>query len=807
MVNAAFLCRKDLNGHISKANIVFGNINSTFIHASATERFLESKSFQKSAEMLSAISCLHNELIVEHRPPEPNPEYRRNLACGLLYKFLLSLLPKEFVNTKYLCGTTKLYEQRQESRGSQDFPTNKTNFPLTQPVMKLEALSQCSGEAMYANDIPPIPKEVFCAFVIATEVNKTIESIDPSKALAMSGVLKFISKKDIPGKNTFTSNFQPSTMDEPLFVENTVMYYGQPCAMIVADTHEIANKAASKVDVFYSDPATGFSITTLFTKSTQSKLKTFNNAIEDFRPRFAETDKNSITGTLDIGGQYHFTMEPQTTVCIPKGRELEVYCSTQWMNLTQSAIAQLLNINQSSVQMKVLRVGGAYGAKITRCSMAACGCALATYVMNRPARFIQSIESMMVSLGKRLPVHCDYEVIVDSRGKISKLTNKFIQDYGWSLNESIIILNAEEGINGCYDGTNWNVTGTPVTTDAAKNTFARAPGTLEANTMCEYIMEHIAVIRKVDPVNVRLQNMPNDSPMKTILSNFLKDISFYERRADINTYNENNKWLKKGIAIACMKYPMSAIPQGPLTATVSIYAGDGSVAIGHGGIEMGQGLNTKVAQVAAYVLGLPLELIKILPSDTLNGANSIITAKSCGSENVSFAVQKACKTILGRLETIKTKNKNAKWTEIVKMAYENNINLTASEMFSPSDMAPYSVWGCACTEILLDVITGTYLIKRVDILEDVGASLSPAIDVGQVEGAFVMGLGYFLYENLQYNNQTGKILTTNTWTYKIPGALDIPEDFRIKLTQTGKSGGSAGLLGSKGMYYFYSMFL
>ncbi|KAL5273166.1 hypothetical protein ACFFRR_000119 [Megaselia abdita] len=794
LVNAAFLLKISSKGLIESARIVFGNISSSFIRANATEKLLQSKPLPKDSQILQIITSLYKELEVEHNPPEPSPDYRRKLACGLFYKFLLLICPSNSFDIRYRSGSTKLYNERGDSSGSQDFPTNKSNYPLTQPVMKLEALAQCAGEAEYSNDIPPLPNEVFCAFVIATQVKRKIEKMDPSEALAIPGVLRFITKLDIPGKNSFISTkVAPMNLEEELFVNDVVQYNGQPCGVIVAENLEIAIRASEKVHIYYSSPSFPL-LTRLF---SSPKIRTFEDAISENTNSF-KADKNSFTGILDIGGQYHFTMEPQTTVCIPKGKDMEVYCSTQWMNLVQEAISQILDVNQSSIQVKVLRVGGAYGSKVSRCSMIACACALVSFVMNRPARFIQTIESMMTSIGKRVAVHSEYQIQADSKGKITRLINNYLQDYGWSLNESNVLELAQEGMTSCYDGASWKVSGARVVTDAPKNTFARAPGTLEAQTMCETIMEHIAFNKGIDPISVRLENMPPDSFMKKMLPEFLKDISFYRRRSEIIAYNLSNKWLKKGISVSCMKYPCSPIPVGLLSTTVVIYVGDGTVAISHGGIEMGQGLNTKIAQVAASTLGVPLDHVKIMPSDTLNGGNSIITAKSVGSENVAFAVDKACKTLMKRLQPIKDKNKDAKWQAIVQRAYENNVSLTASEVFQPPDMTPYSVWGCSCTEVLLDVITGTFLIKRVDILEDVGACLSPNIDVGQVEGAFVMGLGYFLYEDLKYDMQTGKILTNNSWTYKIPGALDIPEDFRVKLVQSGPSGGAAGIAGSKG---------
>jgi xanthine dehydrogenase/oxidase len=232
--------------------------------------------------------------------------------------------------------------------------------------------------------------------------------------------------------------------------------------------------------------------------------------------------------------------------------------------------------------------------------------------------------------------------------------------------------------------------------------------------------------------------------------------------------------------------------------TVSIYHGDGTVALSTGGIEMGQGLHTKVIQVASHVLNLPTEKFVIKPSDTLNNANDVGTVASVTSEISCFVVKKACDMLNERLKPVRVENPNATWEEIVEIAFTKNIDLSATFTYNEKDMTPYYVYGLSCAEVEVDFLTGNMLLKRVDILEDTGESMSPGIDIGQIEGGFVMGLGIWLTENLIYDPKTAELLTNRSWNYKPPGAKDIPIDFRIKLLQ--KSHNPFFVLRSKGKY-------
>lgn len=794
-VNAAFLLKLSQT-IIETASICFGGIDPDFTHATETEKALQGKDISNEATLEEIFKSITEEVNPDWVLPDVAPSYRKTLAAGLFYKCILSILPEEKIKEEYRSGGQKLI--RYLSSGSQTFDVVEKNFPLTKPVMKLEALAQCSGEAKYSNDLPPLKDEVFCAFVFSTVVGADIQEIDATEALRMPGVKAFFSAKDIPGTNNFT--VQPGLgieEAEEIFVSKTVKYYNQPLGVIVAESNVIAIKASSHVRVMY-------------TRTDHKVVSTMEEVLAD-KVRYKERIKNvsvcgedsgviggkDIQGIFTMGTQYHFTMEPQTTVCIPGEDGLKVYSATQWIDLVQAAISSMLKVQQNTVHVVVRRLGGGFGGKISRASLIACVCALVAFHLNRPARFIQTIESMMGCLGKRYSNNCNYNVKVDEKGKILNLKNVFYEDCGYTLNDNPIAFHSTLMSRNCYEQTAfWKIEGNAVLTDAPSNTWMRSPGATEGVSMIENMIEHIAAETGQDPIDVRMINMATGNKMKEMLPQLMKTSDYRKRQDDINKFNEANRWKKKGISVSVMEFPFFYF--GLMSATVTVYGRDATVLITHGGIEMGQGMNTKVAQVAAFTLGIPLELVSVTQSDSLNGGNSVLTGGSVGSECAAHAVKKCCETILDRLKPIKEQLKNGSWVDLVKKAYEKNVNLIVSDCHKPGDLKNYTVWGCAVTEVEIDVLTGNVNVQRVDILEDTGESLSPLVDIGQIEGGFVMGLGYWLTEQCIFDKQTGRLLTDRTWNYKVPGAKDIPVDFRIELLQ--KSANNGGLLRSKGEF-------
>lgn len=276
----------------------------------------------------------------------------------------------------------------------------------------------------------------------------------------------------------------------------------------------------------------------------------------------------------------------------------------------------------------------------------------------------------------------------------------------------------------------------------------------------------------------------------------LSSIDFDKRKEKIEEFNRNNRWRKRGLAFVPMEYPQPYF--GLYPALVAIYPEDGTVVCSHGGIECGQGINTKVAQVIAHCLNIPLSYVSIKRMDNVAGANSFCTGGSMTSEAICMAVKKACETLLERMKPVRDELGDPKWPELTQACYDKSIDLSCKSIFDKNEVTEYTIWGCSCAEVEIDILTGNLQLTRVDILEDTGESMSPGIDIGQVEGAFIMGIGYWLTESLVFGAEKGELLTNRTWTYKPPGAKDIPIDFRITFLQNSSNAG--GVLRSKGKH-------
>ncbi|XP_001864335.2 xanthine dehydrogenase [Culex quinquefasciatus] len=793
-VNGAFLIKFNANkSSVESASLCFGGINPKFRHAINTEKFLAGKNLFSNDVFQRALQTLSNELNPDWVLPDASPEYRKNLALSLFYKFVLNIAPEgnASIKSQYKSGGSVL--ERPVSTASQRFDTYKENWPLTKNIPKIEGLAQTSGEAKYVNDLPAMPNQLFASFVLATEVHATILDVDLGEALAVVGVHAFYGAKDIPGCNDYMPIKSIHPHPEELFCSGMVKYHGQPIGVILADTFELANKASNLVKISYK-------------RTCEPVVSTIDSAIEannDDRilkqdhgfvgPQSVSSPESCIEfkGSLELGGQYHFYMETQSCVCVPIEDGLDVYSSTQWIDMVQVAIARMLVIPENSVNIAVRRLGGSFGGKAARSTMIACACALAAHLSRRPVRLVMTLESNMAAIGKRYGLKSDYVVKASREGKIVQLNNKYYHDAGSSFNESPFWI--QNSYANCYESDCWKIDAFEVRTDRASNTWCRAPGQTEAIAMIETIMEHVAHGSGMDPVDVRMNNIPEKSKMREILPMFRKEVQYDSRKQSIDQYNKENRWRKRGISIVPMKYPVSYL--GALHALVSIYHGDGTVSIAHGGIEMGQGLNTKAVQVAAHVLGISVEMISIKPTNNLISPNAVCTQASYTSEAVGYAIKKACKILLQRMQPIKAQNPAASWTTIISESHNNQIDLSASYMYKESELRPYDVWGVSCAEIEVDILTGNVQLRRVDILEDTGESLSPGIDIGQIEGAFVMGVGYYLTEALVYDPTNGALLTNRSWKYKPPGAKDIPVDFRIQLLQNASN--EAGVLRSK----------
>lgn len=650
-VNAAFLIQiKKPDFVVKSARISYGGISPEFRRAAKLEASLVNKVLFASDTVGAAFAAMQGEMKANAVLPEPSPEYRMMLAHGLFYKFLLAHVPMTKVDDYFYSGGDVL--KRKVSRAKQTFEVNESCLPVKKPTEKLEGLLQCSGEAMFSNDLLPQNQQLWAAFFTAKKIGAKVTNINATEALKLPGVVAVFTAKDIaPGCNLISQRDGMFFMeDEELFLEGQVKYYGQPVGIVVAETNALANRAAELVELIYEGGAQEVFATlkdvlnggpsSRIEHKIKSEVSEAGTSTK-LQPPSADVFDVSGKGELDMGLQYHFFMEPHTTVAVPTEGGLQLYVATQFMDLTQVIVSKLLGLRNNEVQIKTQRLGGGYGGKATRCNYVACAAALAAYKLNRPVRFVQTIESMMESFGKRWPCHVEYSFYAQKSGKVVNLVSSFYEDSGCCPNESPMghtVLLAKN----CYEFTtdNYILNGYMVTTDSPSNIACRAPGSVEGIAMIENIMEHAAFQLNMDPLDLRLANLIAGHKISEMIPRFIENTEYKKRRADIMDFNRKNRWMKRGLGLAIMEYHVGYFGQFP--ATVAIYHGDGTVVISHGGIEMGQGMNTKIAQVAAHTLGIPMELIRVEGSNTVNGANSMVTGGSIGSEVVCFVSRSRC---------------------------------------------------------------------------------------------------------------------------------------------------------------------
>lgn len=634
-VNAAFLINVERPSlKIQNARICFGGLHPDFIHATEIEEMLKGKQLYDSQVIAKVFSIASNTFIADTILSNGSPEYRQKVACGLLYKTILKNTPDNLIPERLRSGAEIL--KRPLSSGRQVYESVLEDLPVHQPIEKYEGLMQTAGETTYANDIPVPVNQLWAAFVTAKLVGTKVTSIDTSAAFKLPGVVAFLTSKDIPGKNTISGDEPMFFLEnEELFASGTIKFYNQPIGVIVAESNATANVAAELVKITYDGKGTEV-FPTLHDVLNSGCSDRINHTVKSLIENLNIEDKYDVrgSGNLDLGLQYHFFLEPHTAAAIPFEGGLEVYATTQWMDLLQGVLAELLNMKNNAIQVKVRRLGGGFGGKGTRNSFAACAASLAALKLNLPVRFVQSIESMMNVLGKRWSFHSEYEFYVKQTGKIVALRAEFYEDAGYQSNESPMGHTVLVSKN-CYEfSDNYKLDGYMIITDSPSNTACRGPGSVEGIAMIENIIEHISFETGLDPVDVRKANLIPGHKMEKMLVYFIQSTDYKMRKQKVKTFNENNRWRKKGLGIAIMEYHIGYFGQFP--ATLAVYHRDGTVIISHGGIEMGQGMNTKIAQLASLELGIPLDMIRFEGTNTVNGANSMVTGGSIGSETLCY---------------------------------------------------------------------------------------------------------------------------------------------------------------------------
>ncbi|XP_055348665.1 uncharacterized protein LOC129595632 [Paramacrobiotus metropolitanus] len=789
--------------HVSVRNVGSWGGNLAMIHADATETFLTGKNIADAAILQQALKTLANEIKPVDVPAEASPKYKTSLSCCLFYKFVLEIVG-DYADPVFRSAVGNI--ARPLSSGTQAFDTKQEEWPLTQPIPKIESLAQCTGEAKYISDAFG-SHILHAAFVLTTTANATIFRVDTASALALSGVRQVFTAADIPGKNNVSP---PATLGptdpEELFASKQSSYAGQPVALVVADTKAVAEAGAKLVKVTYSNVKTP-----ILSCQDAISQKSFHGQMQSII--VGDPDKalaqapNKINGELEIGAQAHYHMETMVSVAYPEEDGVSLDVGTQWIDGVQTAVSQCLAIKKHKVNISVKRCGGGFGAKIFRTNHISAATAVAAFLLKKPVKMHMSLWDNSRTIGKRFPYYGKYQVGFDKTGKLLSVICDVYSNTG-AFNAGAAIGGWKARGDNAYFCSAWKFNLFNCKTNVAPNTACRAPGSTEAIYFIEYMMEHISKVLQKPSIEVKMLNFVKngdklldgstikDCNIKAITEQLLQTSSYSERLNTVKQFNKENRWRKRGINVVPMRYSCSWARR-QINCLLAVYHGDGTVAVTHGGVEIGQGINTKVAQVVAYELGIDMKYIAIKANASLTDANGTPTGGSITSEIACMAAISCCDQLKALMKPVKDSMKSPTWEQLVEECNSRGVDLTARALAAPHPPGPtvYNTYGAMCTEVELDGLTGQYQINRLDVLYDCGESMSPLIDVGQIEGAVIMGLGYFTSEEIIFDKKTGSNLTFGTWKYKPPTTKDIPVDFRITMLKNAPN--PSGVLRSK----------
>ncbi|TDO98855.1 xanthine dehydrogenase molybdopterin binding subunit [Marinomonas balearica] len=684
-----------------------------------------------------------------------------------------------------------------------------------------------SGEALYIDDKLEFPNQLHLSVHTSTEAHAKILDIDTSDCFNVPGVVSVFTAKDVPGE----LDVGPVLAGDPLLADDVVEYFGQPIVAIAATSHEAATLASHKVKVVYEPLVAILDVKEALEK--QHFVQDSHQLVIGNSDAALEKAKYRLKGELNIGGQEHFYLETQVASVLPtEDGGMIVYSSTQNPTEVQKLVGSVLGVPMNNVLVDMRRMGGGFGGKETQAAPIACLCAVAAQLTKRPTKMRLPRALDMSMTGKRHPFYVRYDVGYDDEGRITAMNMDLAGNCGYSPDLSgSIVDRAMFHADNAYFIEHATITGYRCKTNIASNTAYRGFGGPQGMVPTEDILDRIARKLGKDPLDIRKLNYygkgtRNITPYhQTIEHNILPEITeeliessdYYTRRAEVRDFNTKSPYLKKGIAFTPVKFGISFTNSflNQAGALIHVYS-DGSIHLNHGGTEMGQGLNTKIQQIVAEVFQVEVGTIQITATNTEKVPNTSPTAASSGTDLNGKAAQNAALTIKQRLidllcakfsvleSDIEFKNGQVKagqtfmsFKELIELAYVSQVSLSSTgyyktpKIYYDRDKAAgrpfyYFSYGLACCEVLVDTLTGEYKFTRTDILHDVGATLNPAIDIGQIEGGFIQGLGWLTTEELVWNNK-GRLMTNGPASYKIPAIADMPSDFRVNLVESRKN--------------------
>ncbi|MEK9520536.1 xanthine dehydrogenase molybdopterin binding subunit [Streptomyces venezuelae] len=699
-----------------------------------------------------------------------------------------------------------------------------------------------TGTALYTDDLVHRTKDVLHAYPVQVmKARGRITALRTEPALAVPGVVRVLTGADVPGVNDAGMKH-----DEPLFPDE-VMFHGHAVAWVLGETLEAARLGAAAVEVELEEkPA-------LITLREAIEADSYHGArplmeTGDIDAGFADS-AHVFGGEFQFAGQEHFYLETHAALAlIDENEQVFVQSSTQHPSETQEIVAHVLGVPAHEVTVQCLRMGGGFGGKEMQPHGFAAVAALGAKLTGRPVRFRLNRTQDLTMSGKRHGFHATWKIGFDAEGRIQALDATLVADGGWSLDLSEPVLaRALCHIDNTYWIPHARVAGRVARTNTVSNTAFRGFGGPQGMLVIEDILGRCAPLLGLDPAELRERNFyrpdqgqttPYGQPVTqaeritAVWRQVQDDARFDDRRRAIDAFNATHPHTKRALAVTGIKFGISfnltAFNQGG--ALVLIYK-DGSVLINHGGTEMGQGLHTKMLQVAATTLGIPLHKVRLAPTRTDKVPNTSATAASAGTDLNGGAIKNACEQLRGRLLGVAATRlgvhasdvrlvdgvaralggeEELAWDDLVRTAYFQRVQLSAAGYYRTEGLhwdaasfrgSPFKYFahGAAATEVEVDGFTGAYRIRRVDIVHDVGESLSPMIDIGQIEGGFVQGAGWLTLEDLRWDTgdgpHRGRLLTQAASTYKLPSFSEMPEEFHVRLLENATEEGA--VYGSK----------
>jgi len=780
------------------------------VAAKKTNKFLVGKKFAELETLEGAMNALEQDFNLQFGVPGGMASYRKSLALSFFYRFYHEVMLAIGGESEKADAEAAKELEREISTGKED--TEAAAAYMQETLGKsnphVAALKQVTGEAQYTDDIPPLKNELFGCFVLSTKAHAKIKSVDHSPALEIPGVVDYLDKSDLPSARA--NRWGAPHFQEVFFAEDEVFTAGQVIGLVLATSANRAAEGARAVKVEYEElPA----IYTIEEAIEQESYFDFFKEIKKGDPE--EAFKNcdyTFTGVARMGGQEHFYLETQAALAVPKPEdgEMEIFSSTQNPNEAQVYAAQVLGVQANKVNVRVKRMGGGFGGKESRSVPLSSILALAAQKTRRPVRYMLTREEDMITSGQRHPFMGRWKVGVNKDGKIQALVLDIFNNGGWCWDLSAAVCErAMSHSDGCYLIPNIHVRGRICKTNTMSNTAFRGFGGPQGMFIAESYMEEVAdrigmPVEKFREINMYKDgelahfNQPlTDWHVPLMYKQVQKESEYEKRREAISTFNTEHKWRKRGLALIPTKFGISftALWFNQAGALVHVYH-DGSILVAHGGTEMGQGLHTKMSMIAAQALGVSMEEVYISETSTVTVANASATAASASSDLNGYAIYNACQQLNERLAPYREKlGPNATMKDLAHAAYFDRINLSAQGFYKTPEigytwgantgkMFFYFTQGVTAAEVELDTLTGTWTCLRADIKMDVGQSINPAIDYGQIQGAFIQGLGLFTMEEslwLRNGPMAGNLFTRGPGAYKIPGFRDIPQVFNVSL--------------------------